>query len=164
MRLLASRQIGMKTTAGGNSNGTQGGGEIYSFENQKCAAPLIPWVQADETPLRTSYLRAPGDLARCFASESFMDEIAADLRVDPVQFRMRYLGENKRGADALTAVAKRAKWQERPSPMAASSRIESDRARHRDLQPRRHDLRRRSGSGSRQNHGECGGQTLHSFP
>ncbi|MGH7875924.1 MAG: xanthine dehydrogenase family protein molybdopterin-binding subunit, partial [Candidatus Binatia bacterium] len=121
LRLLASRQIGMKPTADGNSNGTRGGGEMYTFENQKCAAPLIPWVQADETPLRTGYLRAPGDIARCYASESFIDEIAADLRVDPVQFRMRYLGANKRGADALAAVVKQAKWQERPSPIAASS-------------------------------------------
>jgi nicotinate dehydrogenase subunit B len=120
LRLLASRQIGMKPTADGNSNGTQGGGEMYAFENQKCAAPLIPWVQADETPLRTGYLRAPGDMARCFASESFIDEIAADLRIDPVQFRLRYLGENKRGADALNAVAKQAKWQERPSPASSS--------------------------------------------
>lgn len=121
LRLLASRQIGMKPTADGNSNGTQGGGEMYTFENQKCAAPLIPWVQADETPLRTGYLRAPGDIARCFASESFMDEIAADQRVDPVQFRMRYLGANKRGAEALTAVAKQVRWQERPSPVAAGT-------------------------------------------
>ena len=121
LRLLASRQIGMKPTATGNSNGTRGGGEMYSFENQKCAAPLIPWVQADETPLRTGYLRAPGDMARCYASESFIDEIAADQRVDPVQFRMRYLGANKRGADALAAVVKQAKWQDRPSPAAASS-------------------------------------------
>jgi nicotinate dehydrogenase subunit B len=120
MRLLASRQVGMKPTADGNSNGTQGGGEIYTFENQKCAAPLVPWVQTDETPLRTSYLRAPGDIARCFASESLMDEIAADQKVDPVQFRMRYLGENKRGADALMAVVKQAVWQERPSPAPAS--------------------------------------------
>src|SRR5437879_9510841 len=87
LRLLASRQIGMKPTADGNSNGTQGGGELYAFENQKCAAPLIPWVQADETPLRTGYLRAPGDMARCFASESCMDEIGSDMRVDPVQDR-----------------------------------------------------------------------------
>jgi CO/xanthine dehydrogenase Mo-binding subunit len=121
LRLLASRQIGMKPTADGNPNGTQGGGEIYTFENQKCAAPLIPWVQADETPLRTGYLRAPGDIARCFASESFIDEIAADQRVDPVQFRTRYLGANKRGADALAAVVKQARWQERPSPAAASA-------------------------------------------
>jgi len=121
LRLLASRQIGMKPTSDGNSNGTQGGGEMYAFENQKCTAPLVPWVQADETPLRTGYLRAPGDIARCFASESFIDEIAAELRVDPVQFRIRYLNENKRGADALVAVAKQAKWQERTSPSAASS-------------------------------------------
>lgn len=121
LRLLASRQIGMKPTADGNSNGTQGGGQMYTFENQKCAAPLIPWVQADETPLRTGYLRAPGDLARCFASESFIDEIAADQGVDPVQFRLRYLGSNKRGVDALTAVAKQAAWQERPSPAPAST-------------------------------------------
>jgi nicotinate dehydrogenase subunit B len=120
--LLASRQIGMKPTAGGNSNGTAGGGEMYAFENQKCAAPLIPWVQADETPLRTGYLRAPGDVARSFASESFIDEIAADLGVDPVQFRMRYLGANKRGADALIAATKQARWQERPSPAPAGSK------------------------------------------
>jgi len=121
LRLLASRQIGMKPTADGNSNGTQGGGEMYTFENQKCAAPLIPWVQADETPLRTGYLRAPGDIGRCFASESFIDEIAADQHADPIQFRLRYLGSNQRGIDALTAVAKEAKWQERPSPAASSS-------------------------------------------
>jgi CO/xanthine dehydrogenase Mo-binding subunit len=121
LRLLASRQIGMKPTADGNSNGTQGLGEMYTFDNQKCAAPLIAWVQPDETPLRTGYLRAPGDLARCFSSESFMDEIAADQRVDPVQFRMRHLGENKRGADALMAVVKQARWQERPSPAPGSS-------------------------------------------
>jgi CO/xanthine dehydrogenase Mo-binding subunit len=127
LRLLASRQIGMKPTANGNSNGTRGAGEMYTFENQKCAAPLIPWVQADETPLRTGYLRAPGDMARCYASESFMDEIAADLRLDPVQFRMRHLGANKRGIDALAAVVKQANWQERPSPAPSSGAKASGR-------------------------------------
>jgi len=34
---------------------------------------------------------------------------------------MRYLGANKRGADALLAAAKQAKWQDRPSPAADSS-------------------------------------------
>jgi nicotinate dehydrogenase subunit B len=95
------------------------------FENQKCAAPLVPWVQVDETPLRTGYLRAPGDISRCFASESFMDEIAADLRVDPVQFRMRYLGANKRGAEALIAVTKQGRWQERPSPAQAAAGLKA---------------------------------------
>ena len=164
LRLLASRQIGMKPTADGNSNGTRGGGEMYAFENQKCAAPLIPWVQADETPLRTGYLRAPGDIARCFASESFMDEIAADLSVDPVQFRMRYLGDNKRGAERLGRSRK-------ASPMAREAiargnvvRHESTRQRRGDLQPRRDDLRRRRRSRSGQVDGQCRGQTLRASP
>ncbi len=50
-----------------------------------------------------------------------MDEIAADLGVDPVQFRLRYLESNKRGSDALVAAAKKAGWQERPSPGPTST-------------------------------------------
>jgi CO/xanthine dehydrogenase Mo-binding subunit len=121
MFLLASRQIGLKVKAQGNPNGRQGGGEIYSFDNQKIVAALIPWVHPDETPLRTSYLRAPGDLGRCFASECFLDEIASDLGVDPVQFRLRHLTNNKRGTDVLLAAAKKAQWKERPSPAPAST-------------------------------------------
>jgi nicotinate dehydrogenase subunit B len=113
MPLLASRQIGLKPTAQGNSNGTGGGGDIYEFENQKIVAAGIPWVHADPTPLRTSNLRAPGELARCFVSESFMDEIASDLGVDPVQFRLRYLSSNKRATEALLAATQKAEWKDR---------------------------------------------------
>ena len=120
MRLLASRQIGRKPAGQGNSNGTSGGGEYTPSTIRSAQRPLIPWVQADETPLRTSYLRAPGDMARCFASESFIDEIAADLRVDPVQFRLRYLGNNKRGTDALIAAG-----EEGPMAGAAFARAAS---------------------------------------
>ena len=66
-------------------------------------------------------LRAPGDIARCFASEGFMDEIAADLKVDPVDFRMQHLTANKRGAECLKAAVDKAGWQKRPSPAPASS-------------------------------------------
>ena len=122
LRLLASRQIGMKATGTGNSNGSQGVGDMYTFENQKGSAPLVPWIlPAEETPLRTGYLRAPGDIARCFGSECFIDEIATDQKVDPVQFRLRYLADNKRGIDALNAVVKQARWQERPSPAPATT-------------------------------------------
>jgi CO/xanthine dehydrogenase Mo-binding subunit len=121
MPLLASRQVGLKPAAQGNSNGSQSGGEIYAFENQKVVAALIPWVHPDETPLRTGNLRAPGQPARCFASESFIDEIASELRVDPVQFRLRYLSNNKRATEALLAATKKAEWKERPSPAPAPS-------------------------------------------
>ena len=57
---------------------------------RKCRWPRIfPGCNEDPTPLRTSNLRAPGDLARVFASESFIDEIAAGPGVDPVQFRLQ---------------------------------------------------------------------------
>jgi CO/xanthine dehydrogenase Mo-binding subunit len=120
MPLLASRQLGMKPGGQGSSNGQGGGGQAYSFENSKVVAALIPWVQPDPTPLRTCNLRAPGDVARHFASECFIDEIAAALHVDPVQFRLRYLEQDKRGTEALVAATKKAEWSPRPSPLPAA--------------------------------------------
>jgi CO/xanthine dehydrogenase Mo-binding subunit len=119
--LLASAQIGMKPTGPGFLNGAGGGGQIYTFENQKVLAASVPWVQQGQWPLRTSNLRAPGDLARVFASESTIDEIAADQHVDPVQFRLRYLTSDKRISEILIATAKQAGWTDRPAPELASS-------------------------------------------
>jgi CO/xanthine dehydrogenase Mo-binding subunit len=119
--LLASLQIGMKPNNPGQSNGTQGGGEIYAVPNQKIVAEHINWHFPEPIPLRTSNLRAPGDPARCFASECFLDEIAADLKVDPVEFRHRHLTTNKRGAECLKAATDKAQWKSRPSPAPASS-------------------------------------------
>jgi CO/xanthine dehydrogenase Mo-binding subunit len=84
-------------------------------------AANIPWVQQGQWPLRTSNLRAPGDLARVFASESTIDEIAADQHVDPVQFRLRYLTSDKRIVEVLTATAKQAGWTDRPAPALTSN-------------------------------------------
>ncbi|HEV7967176.1 MAG TPA: molybdopterin cofactor-binding domain-containing protein [Candidatus Acidoferrales bacterium] len=119
--LLASSQIGIKPTGAGFLNGAGGGGQIYTFENQKVLAADIPWVQQGQWPLRTSNLRAPGDLARVFASESTIDEIAADQHVDPVQFRLRYLTSDKRISEILVATAKQAGWTDRPAPALASN-------------------------------------------
>jgi nicotinate dehydrogenase subunit B len=119
--LLASSQIGLKPTTPGFLNGAGGGGQIYTFENQKVLAANIPWVQKGDWPLRTSNLRAPGDLARVFASESFVDEIASSQGVDPVQFRLKYLTSDKRITEVLIATVKQAGWTDRPSPAPASS-------------------------------------------
>jgi nicotinate dehydrogenase subunit B len=119
--LLASLQVGMRPNNPGGPNGTQGAGEIYAIPNQKIVAEHIPWHFPEPIPLRTSNLRAPGDLARCFAAESLFDEIAADLKIDPVEFRQRHLTENKRGSECLKAAADRAKWERRPSPAPGSS-------------------------------------------
>jgi CO/xanthine dehydrogenase Mo-binding subunit len=119
--LLASLQVGIKPNNPGGPNGTQGAGEIYGIPNQKIVAEHINWHFPEPIPLRTSNLRAPGDVARCFASESLLDEIAADLNIDPVEFRLRHLTENKRGSDCLKAAAEYVRWQSRPSPASAGA-------------------------------------------
>jgi nicotinate dehydrogenase subunit B len=118
--LLASLQVGIKPNNPGGSNGTQSAGEIYAVPNQKIVAEHINWHFPEPIPLRTSNLRAPGDPARCFASECFLDEISADLGIDPVEFRLRHTAES-RGADCLKAAADKAQWQKRPSPAPAES-------------------------------------------
>jgi CO/xanthine dehydrogenase Mo-binding subunit len=119
--LLASLQVGIMPTNPGGPNGAQSSGELYAVPNQQIIAHLINWHFPEPIPLRTSNLRAPGDTARCFASESLIDEIAADLKVDPVEFRLRHLGGNKRAAECLQAAADKAGWQKRPSPAPATS-------------------------------------------
>ena len=125
MPLLASRQVGLKPRGQGNLNGTGGGGDVYAIENQRIVAAGIPWVHDQPTPLRTSNLRAPGELARCYATESFIDEIAVDQGADPVEFRLRYVSDNKRVVDALRAATEEAQWKPRLArkPVAARSKV-----------------------------------------
>jgi len=118
---LAERQIGIEPTNAGNPNGAGGGGEIYNFENMKIESKTIPWMFADPMPLRTASLRSPGEPPRVFATESFVDEIAAEVRVDPVQFRLAYLKNDERIVEALRTAAEKSGWTERPSPAPASS-------------------------------------------
>ncbi|HZW73289.1 MAG TPA: molybdopterin cofactor-binding domain-containing protein, partial [Caldimonas sp.] len=66
-------------------------------------------------PLRPSNIRAPGKVANCFAVESFVDELAAKAKVDPLEFRVRDLSD-PRGIEVLHRVAQMIGWQPRPSP------------------------------------------------
>ena len=52
-------------------------------------------------PLRTASLRSPGEPPRVFATESFIDEMAAQVRMDSVQFRLAFLKGDKRIIEAL---------------------------------------------------------------
>ena len=67
------------------------------------------------SPFWTGPLRSPARLQNTFAHESFMDELAARVKADPVEFRMRHL-RDPRLIGVLTAAAKAAKWEARPSP------------------------------------------------
>src|SRR6266566_1990288 len=121
--LVTSRQLGLKGKGQGFPNGTGGGGDTYTFDNQRIVASAIPWVQPDPTPLRTSPLRAPGDLARMFASESFMDELAAAQGVDGLQFRMRYASNGNVATGRGIAVSARSN-----SVVAVTAEVEVDKS------------------------------------
>jgi len=71
------------------------------------------------SPFWTGPLRSPARLQNTFAHESFMDEIAAHVKADPVEFRVRHLRDPRLIA-VLQAAAKAAKWKPRPSPKPAN--------------------------------------------
>lgn len=94
--------------------------EAYTFPNKRKVGEDIPWSQ-EGSPLRTSNLRAPGQPGATFGGESFVDEMAAALRADPVELRLRYL-QDPRAVAVIRAAATQAGWAPRPSPRANLSR------------------------------------------
>ena len=74
-----------------------------------------------ESPFFTGPLRSPARLQNTFAHECFMDEIAAQLKADPVEYRLRHL-RDPRLRQVVATAAKTAGWEARPSPRAAARR------------------------------------------
>jgi CO/xanthine dehydrogenase Mo-binding subunit len=89
--------------------------ESYEFTNKRMAWETIPPLLDRGSPLRSAHLRDPVGPQIHFASESFMDEVAAALNVDPVEFRLRHV-KDARDIAVIKAAAEKAGWQSRPSP------------------------------------------------
>jgi CO/xanthine dehydrogenase Mo-binding subunit len=89
--------------------------ESYEFANKRTAWEVIPALLDRASPLRTSHLRDPVGPQIHFASESFMDEVAAALNMDAIEFRLRYV-RDPRDIAVIKAAAEKANWQSRPSP------------------------------------------------
>src|SRR2546427_2301650 len=81
----------------------------YEFPNTRMLGHFV------EELFRSIYLRAPGRIQGNFAIESFVDEVAADQQVDPVEFRRRYL-KDAMALQVLEAAVQKSGWQTRPSP------------------------------------------------
>jgi CO/xanthine dehydrogenase Mo-binding subunit len=67
------------------------------------------------SPFFTGPLRAPERLQNTFAHECFLDEAAAHVKADPVEYRLRHLSHARLSA-AVRAAARAAPWEPRPSP------------------------------------------------
>ncbi len=76
----------------------------------------------DMAPLiRASWMRGVSALPNTFAHESYMDELAKAAGVDPVEYRLRYI-KDERAAELMKATAERAGWQ----PKATGTAIVPD--------------------------------------
>lgn len=73
------------------------------------------------SPFYTGPLRSPNRLQNTFANESFIDEVAAGLKQDPVAYRLRHLSDERLIA-VLNGAALAAKWDTRPSPRQGNAK------------------------------------------
>jgi len=110
--LLAGSLAGLPVDDVGTGGIQQDSNIPYRFANIKTTCHRLA-----STPFRPSWIRSPGRMQNTFANESFIDELAARAKSDPVAFRLKYLDPTDvRGIETLNRAAALAKWQKRASP------------------------------------------------
>ncbi|WP_114965572.1 xanthine dehydrogenase family protein molybdopterin-binding subunit [Alkalilacustris brevis] len=99
-------EIGIPQQSGGppNYNTARNAIADYAFPGHVVTDHYVPQI-----PLRVSSTRGLGAFANIFACESFMDELAHDAGVDPVEYRLRHM-EDERARDCIMAAAERFGW------------------------------------------------------
>jgi nicotinate dehydrogenase subunit B len=104
--------------------------EMYAIPNRRMALHVVSLPLVWETPLRTGNLRDPNGPQATFASESFIDELAAAANADPVEFRLKLLTattdddsgfKRARSIACIKAAVEAFKWDPRPSPKPTGS-------------------------------------------
>ena len=99
--------------------------EMYVIPNRRMATHVVSLPLVWETPLRTGNLRDPNGPQVTFASESFIDELAAAAKADAVDFRLKLLTastsddsgfKRARSLAVIKAAAEAYGWEARPSP------------------------------------------------
>jgi len=81
---------------------------LYVFDNLNVKKHLVT-----DVPLRVSALRGLGAYANVFAIESFMDELALAAALDPIEFRIKHL-QDERAIAVLERLAVESDWSNRP--------------------------------------------------
>src|SRR6478752_3564957 len=79
----------------------------YDYDHMRVVAHDMPPI------VRASWFRGVSALPNTFAHESYIDEAATEAGVDPIEYRLRYL-RDQRAVDLVHAVAERAGWTPRP--------------------------------------------------
>jgi len=79
----------------------------YDYDHLRVVAHDMPPI------VRASWFRGVSALPNTFAHESYIDELATEAGVDPIEYRLRYL-KDRRAVDLVNAVDERAGWKPRP--------------------------------------------------
>lgn len=104
--------------------------DMYAIAHRRFTTHVIPLPLVWETPLRTGNLRDPDGPQVTFAAESFIDELAAAAKADPVEFRLQLLAasttddsgfKRARSIACIKAAAEKFGWDRRPSPAPRTS-------------------------------------------
>ncbi len=102
--------------------------DTYAIPNRRMTGHIVSLPLVWETPVRTGNLRDPNGPQSTFAAESFIDELAAAAKADPVQFRLKLLTatpvdgsddagfRRARSIAVVRAAAEAYGWDARPSP------------------------------------------------
>jgi len=77
----------------------------YDLPNQ-----LVDYVRQEPRHVPTAFWRGVGPTRGTFVVESFIDELAAQTKTDPVQYRRALLGKTPRARNVLDVATKAAGW------------------------------------------------------
>src|SRR5436190_3658480 len=94
----------------------------YDYDHLRVVANDMPPI------VRASWFRGVSALPNTFAHESYIDELATEAGVDPIEYRLRYL-KDKRAVDLVNAVAERAGWTPRPLWQEKAAEVDIVRGR-----------------------------------
>jgi len=70
----------------------------------------VDWIEQEPPGIRTAFWRGVGVTRGTFVVESFIDELAADAKQDPLSYRLALLEKNPRARTVLQLAAERSGW------------------------------------------------------
>ncbi|MCL5280353.1 MAG: molybdopterin-dependent oxidoreductase [Planctomycetes bacterium] len=90
--------------------GDRGAAHFYDIPNHRTTS-----FDGAAHPFATGPWRAPGNSTNCFARESHIDLLAAHAQMDPIEFRLKHL-KDQRAIRVLEAAAEKFGWQPAAAP------------------------------------------------
>ncbi|MCU0914581.1 MAG: molybdopterin-dependent oxidoreductase [Planctomycetes bacterium] len=95
--------------------GSRGAPQFYDIPHHRTLAIGGGFGGESAHPFATGAWRAPGNNTNCFARESQIDIMAAQAKMDPIEFRLKNL-KDPRAIRVLKAAAEKFGWKPAPAP------------------------------------------------